>query len=156
MDRLLPRQNNQALRRGQRIGDSYQLRVGFDSRPPLQRLKEGRFMFAEKFDECLECGCEWESQEAYDLQRCSWCRAKKEIGDSFAKDLEKIMADQRDHIMQYFKYEHLPDHLQSVSKPFGEMAQSIESNIPRNPERSVALRKLLEAKDAAVRAVASN
>lgn len=59
----------------------------------------------------------------------------------------------QDHIMQFFAYEHLPAHLQSVSKPFGEMARSIVDTLPRNPERTVALRKLLEAKDAAVRAL---
>lgn len=58
-----------------------------------------------------------------------------------------------EHIMQFFAYEHLPPHLQEVSKPFGDMAQKIVSEIPRNPERTVALRKLLEGKDAAVRAV---
>jgi hypothetical protein len=36
--------------------------------------------------------------------------------------------------------------------PFGDLAQVIFETLPRNPERSVALRKLLEAKDAAVRA----
>ena len=54
-------------------------------------------------------------------------------------------------ISQFFVYEHLPPHLQEVSKPFGELAKMILA-LPRNPERSVALRKLLEAKDAAVRA----
>lgn len=55
-------------------------------------------------------------------------------------------------IMQFFAYAHLPPFLQEVSKPFGEMAEWIEKTLPRNPERTVALRKLLEAKDAAVRA----
>lgn len=59
----------------------------------------------------------------------------------------------QDHILQFFDYDHLPDHLQVVSKPFQEMAYMITHNIPRNPERTVALRKLLESKDAAVRAV---
>ena len=54
--------------------------------------------------------------------------------------------------MQFFAYSHLPEHLQAVSKPFGDLAQVIFETLPRNPERSVALRKLLEAKDAAVRA----
>ena len=54
-------------------------------------------------------------------------------------------------ILQFFKYEHLPQHLQKVSKPFGEIAQFMVANLPRNAERTVALRKLLEAKDAAVR-----
>ena len=59
----------------------------------------------------------------------------------------------REHIMQFFAYEHLPPHLQVVSKPFGELARSMVEGLPRNPERTVALRKLLEAKDAAVRAL---
>ena len=55
-------------------------------------------------------------------------------------------------IMQFFAYEHLPAHLQEISKPFGELAKVIVETLPRNPERTVALRKLLESKDAAVRA----
>lgn len=58
-----------------------------------------------------------------------------------------------EHILQFFAYEHLPPHLQAVSKPFGDLARQIVNNLPRNPERTVALRKLLEAKDAAVRAL---
>jgi len=57
-----------------------------------------------------------------------------------------------DHIMQFFAYSHLPPHLQAISKPFGDMAQWMLETLPRNPERTVALRKLLEAKDCAVRA----
>jgi hypothetical protein len=55
-------------------------------------------------------------------------------------------------ILQFFAYSHLPAHLQEVSKPFGDLAEQICATLPRNPERTVALRKLLEAKDAAVRA----
>ena len=58
----------------------------------------------------------------------------------------------QEHIMQFFTYSHLPEHLQKVSKPFATVANEMISTLPRNPERSVALRKLLEAKDAAVRA----
>ena len=58
-----------------------------------------------------------------------------------------------DHIEQFFAYAHLPPHLQTVSKPFGDLAAHIIETLPRNPERTVALRKLLEAKDAAVRAL---
>lgn len=54
-------------------------------------------------------------------------------------------------IMQYFAYQHLPPHLQETSKAFYELAKSIDESHERNPEKSVALRKLLEAKDAAVR-----
>lgn len=56
-----------------------------------------------------------------------------------------------EHIEQFFAYDHLPPHLKAVSAPFAEMANFILT-LPRNPERTVALRKLLEAKDAAVRA----
>lgn len=59
----------------------------------------------------------------------------------------------RDHIMQFFAHAHLPEHLAAVSRPFGELAEQVHATLPRNPERTVALRKLLEAKDAAVRAL---
>lgn len=55
-------------------------------------------------------------------------------------------------ILQFFAHAHLPEHLAAVSRPFGDLADFIAVNLPRNPERTVALRKLLEAKDAAVRA----
>lgn len=61
-----------------------------------------------------------------------------------------------EHIMQYFAYVHLPPALQKVSEPFCALAQKMVTEIPRNPERTVALRKLLEAKDAAVRAFIAN
>ena len=63
------------------------------------------------------------------------------------------MADavQTQHIEQFFAYTHLPPHLQEVSKPFADLAAFVLT-LPRNPERTVSLRKLLEAKDAAVRA----
>lgn len=57
-----------------------------------------------------------------------------------------------DPIGQFFKYEHLPANLQVISRPFGVLAMEIIETLPRNPERTVALRKLLEAKDCAVRA----
>lgn len=55
-------------------------------------------------------------------------------------------------MMQFFKYEHLPEHLQGASKPFHDMATWMAETLPRNPERTAGLRKLLEAKDCAVRA----
>jgi hypothetical protein len=59
----------------------------------------------------------------------------------------------QDRMLQFFRYEHLPEHLRAVSAPFGTLALQITENLPSNPERTVALRKLLEAKDAAVRCV---
>lgn len=55
-------------------------------------------------------------------------------------------------MLQFFAYEHLPADLQDHSRPFGDLALQIVRTLPRNAERSVALRKLLEAKDCAVRA----
>lgn len=54
--------------------------------------------------------------------------------------------------MQFFEYAHLPAELQAVSSIFQTTADFIVNNLPRNPERTVALRKLMEAKDCAVRA----
>ena len=55
-------------------------------------------------------------------------------------------------ILQYFAYEHLPPALQAVSKPFGELAREMAATLPPCAELSAGLRKLLEAKDCAVRA----
>ena len=57
-----------------------------------------------------------------------------------------------EHIVQFFEYKHLPPPLQEISAPFCALARVVVEILPRNPERTVALRKLLEAKDAAVRA----
>lgn len=57
-----------------------------------------------------------------------------------------------DAILRYFHYEHLPPQLRLISRPFCELAHTLIDSLPRNAERTVALRKLLEAKDAAVRA----
>lgn len=57
-----------------------------------------------------------------------------------------------EHILQFFAADLVPPPLQLVARPFQELAQLIVATTPRNPERTVALRKLLEAKDAAVRA----
>jgi hypothetical protein len=62
------------------------------------------------------------------------------------------MGDDKEHITQFFAYEHLPPHLANISRLFAQMVHDIVGTLPRNPERTVALRKLLESKDAAVRA----
>ena len=59
---------------------------------------------------------------------------------------------QVDPILQFFDASHLPAELRAVSEPFCELARRMYFYLPRNPERTVMLRKLLEAKDAAVRA----
>ncbi len=55
-------------------------------------------------------------------------------------------------LLQFFKYDHLPAHLQNISRPFCELAEKICNDQMPNPERTAGLRKLLEAKDCIVRA----
>lgn len=55
-------------------------------------------------------------------------------------------------ILRFFGYAHLPEKLQSISKPYKDMADRLMLQLPACAERTVALRKLLESKDAAVRA----
>lgn len=57
-----------------------------------------------------------------------------------------------DQILRYFHYAHLPEKLKAISEGFCRQARFLIDSLPRNPERTVALRKLLEAKDCAVRA----
>lgn len=52
---------------------------------------------------------------------------------------------------QFFTHHHLPGHLAEVSAPFCRLAEHVIATLARNPERTVTLRKLLEAKDSAVR-----
>lgn len=40
-----------------------------------------------------------------------------------------------------------------VAEPFSVLARDIAETVPRNAERTLALRKLIEARDAAMRAV---
>jgi len=54
--------------------------------------------------------------------------------------------------IKYFSYEHLPEHLQKISKPLGDLAKLMEEILPDGAEKSAGLRKLLEAKDCFVRA----
>lgn len=54
--------------------------------------------------------------------------------------------------LKYFAYAHLPQHLQLVSKPIGELAAQMDASLPDGPEKSAGMRKLLEAKDCFVRA----
>lgn len=57
------------------------------------------------------------------------------------------------NVLKFFAYSHLPEKLQAISKPFGDLAQQVAERAPESAETTVCLRKLLEAKDCAVRAV---
>lgn len=56
-----------------------------------------------------------------------------------------------EHLRRQFRYEHLPEHLQAVSKPCAELAQAMIERLADGPELTAGLRKLLEAKDCFVR-----
>lgn len=62
------------------------------------------------------------------------------------------MIESYEPLLQFFAYDHLRPDLQVVSKPFCDLANHMIAQLPRNQERTVGLRKLLEAKDCAVRA----
>lgn len=55
-------------------------------------------------------------------------------------------------ILRYFRYAHLPSALHATSRPFQALALRMALQAPTNPETTTGLRKLLEAKDCAVRA----
>jgi len=59
---------------------------------------------------------------------------------------------QREPMLQFFSYTHLPERLQTISKSFAVLAHHMCNTLPQNPERTVMLRNLLLAKDSAVRA----
>lgn len=54
-------------------------------------------------------------------------------------------------ILPYFDYDHLPPELADVSEPFHALAHKLAAQLD-GPELTAGLRKLLEAKDCAVRA----
>lgn len=55
-------------------------------------------------------------------------------------------------VLKHFKYAHLPQHLQTVSKPCGDLAVQMANVLPEGPDLTCALRDLLSAKDNFVRA----
>lgn len=56
-------------------------------------------------------------------------------------------------VLRHFRFRHLPEPLQSVSTKFAALAHELAELAPDSPEMTVALRKLMESKDCAVRAV---
>lgn len=56
------------------------------------------------------------------------------------------------NVDKYFVYAHLPEKLQQVSRPLGDLAKQMDDLLPDSAEKSTGMRKLLEAKDCFVRA----
>jgi hypothetical protein len=76
----------------------------------------------------------------------------KPLKEKTVPDRDPTFVSSHNGILRFFGYLHLPPHLQEVSKPFFELADKVAHANDTSPETAVALRKLLEAKDAAVRA----
>lgn len=65
---------------------------------------------------------------------------------------EQLVEAERDlPVRKFFSYAHLPPHLASGSRPFCELAYHVIATIKRTAERTIALRRILDAKDQAVR-----
>jgi len=75
----------------------------------------------------------------------------QQVRQAVEGDRPPARSDPGSPILQWFDFDHLPDHLQGVSRAFRELAYELEERLGSGPEKSTALRKLLEAKDAAVR-----
>jgi len=66
-------------------------------------------------------------------------------------DVQKDYPKLGDDIMQFFAYAHLQPAQARIAKGYHDFAEQVVKHLPTCPERTVALRKLLESKDAAVR-----
>jgi hypothetical protein len=64
-----------------------------------------------------------------------------------------MAAENQHYLRQFFAYDHLPPNLQAASRPFAGLAELLDGLLTDNPEKSACMRKLLEAKDCAVRAL---
>lgn len=94
--------------------------------------------------------------------RCTICAGDEEsynrtgtispIENDYNETVKRNFFQPDSPIMRYFEYEHLPEKLQSISKWFYGLADSLDKTLPDGPEKEIALHKLLESKDAAGRA----
>jgi hypothetical protein len=59
-----------------------------------------------------------------------------------------------ERMLKWFDWEHLVgEDLRNMAHSFQDLAYTVVNQVEPGPERTVALRKLLEAKDAAIRAL---
>ena len=62
------------------------------------------------------------------------------------------MGKPSDRILKFFRWDHLPEHLQEPSRACQSLAAEMAATLPESAEKTTGLRKLLEAKDCFVRA----
>ena len=72
------------------------------------------------------------------------------VTTSMSEPTERLTPSQQ--ILRYFAYDHLPQALKEISAEVAYVAHRMEGALPDGPEKTVGLRKLLEAKDCFVRA----
>lgn len=78
----------------------------------------------------------------------------EELAECAATLEQLILGHPEEQILRFFRFNHLgKEELKYMSASFAEMVIGIIATAPRSPERTVAMRKLLESKDAAVRAM---
>lgn len=63
------------------------------------------------------------------------------------------MTSDRSPILRWFKSDNLPEHIRGVAEQFEKLAIDLDIALEPGAEKATALRKILEAKDAALRAV---
>lgn len=72
------------------------------------------------------------------------------------EELTKAITEERarEPMLRHFRFAHLrSEKMRSMSRVFTESALAIVRTVPGSAERTVALRKLVESKDCAVRCV---
>lgn len=77
------------------------------------------------------------------------------MGEEMMEQLPEVSDGDLYHryqILRFFEFEHLGRRPKEVSRAFHSLAWASARNLPYNAETSTCLRKLLEAKDCAVRA----
>lgn len=101
---------------------------------------------------CQECEGSGEIPDVSRSEIDELRRHVAELDRIRSEDLKSKEPPMEDRMLKWFAWEHLPPHLAEVSSLFAELALAVCNKTEPGPERTVALRKLLEAKDAAVRA----
>lgn len=77
--------------------------------------------------------------------------SESRMPDLTLDDLDTNKAVGVERQLQFFRFSHLRPDLQSTSRMFAHLAVALVNTLPRNPERTDALKLLIQAKDVAVR-----
>ena len=117
-------------------------------------MNEASITFIHSYDEDLKVfqdtyDYEWEYVLPLTIKPTKLPTKEKPVSININTD---VKGNKQSVILQFFAYDHLPEHLQEISQEFFFMAEYLDRVILTSAEKSVALRKLLESKDSAVRA----